>query len=112
MEEDSGDSVTFEEVITEAHGQLNSQQRVDTQELMTNLQEFGEVPEDATTEHIDMLLDLIYQNVPVKLNNDKHNEAHFATINILLMFLKDERVMDRFKPSSSQVQRLKLARLV
>ena len=30
MEEDSGDSITFEEVLEEAHGQLNSSARVDT----------------------------------------------------------------------------------
>ena len=63
MEQESADSLTFEDI-------LNSSGRVETQELMSNLQEFGELPEDATPEHIDMLLNLVYQNIPQKLNND------------------------------------------
>ena len=34
------------------------------------------------------------------------------TVKILNMFLKDSRVIERFKPTSTQIQKLKLARLI
>ena len=85
---ESGDSAnTFEEVIQEAHNQINSKERVDTQDLLSSLQELHEVPEGVSEEHIDMLLELIFTNCPKNLNNEKDKETHFQAIQILHTFL-------------------------
>ena len=59
---------------------MNSKERVDTQDLLTSLQELREVPEDVDEEHIDMLLELLFTNCPKNLNNEKDKENHFLTI--------------------------------
>ena len=61
---------TFEEVIAEAHSQINSKERVDTQDILQSLLEMQEVPEDMSTGHIDMLIELLFTNCPKNLNNE------------------------------------------
>ena len=59
---------------------MNSKERVDTQDLLSSLQELREVPEDVDEEHIDMLLELLFTNCPKNLNIEKDKENHFLTI--------------------------------
>ena len=94
---------TFEEVIAEAHSQINSKDRVETEDILSSLLEMQEVPEDVSPAHIDMLIELLFSNCPKNLNNERDRENHVRTITILDTFLKDKRVIDRFKPTQTEM---------